>query len=180
MKKAFTLIEVNLAMLIMAVGILAVLGLYSFGYRESRQSREDVAATALADLVIGQLMTAVTSPDVTWSQFNALGNYPGDDGWGEYIGNSNDGMVRDDPQTKASAAFSKVISTLSSSGVPSDFPTSAANAAGLKCGLVVRHKKDSPIVQIAFRATKQPSTLLSMPIFYCEGHFQGKYDGGAK
>ena len=52
MKKAFTLIEVNLAMLIMAGGILSIVGLYSFGFRENRHSRVDVAATTLADSVI--------------------------------------------------------------------------------------------------------------------------------
>ena len=41
---AFTLIEVNLAMLIMAGGILSVVGLYALGFRENRQGREDVAA----------------------------------------------------------------------------------------------------------------------------------------
>lgn len=174
MKKAFTLIEVNLAMLIMAVGILAVMGLYSFGYRESRQSREDVAATALADLVVGQLMTAVTSPNVSWTAFNSLENYPGDDGWGEYINNSNDGMVKQNPHPKAKAAFDKVLSVLSASGVNGDFPSDDF----LKCGLVIRHEKNSPIVKIAFRATKQASTLLSMPIFYSEGHFQGVFEEG--
>ena len=51
MKKAFTLIEVNLAMLIMAGGILSIVGLYAFAFRENRQSREDVIATAMADSV---------------------------------------------------------------------------------------------------------------------------------
>ena len=50
-KKAFTLIEVNIAMFVMAGGILSVIGLYSLGYRESRQSREDVASAAYADAV---------------------------------------------------------------------------------------------------------------------------------
>ena len=48
-KKAFTLIEVNLAIFIMAGGVLAMISLYSLGFRESRQSREDVASSAMAD-----------------------------------------------------------------------------------------------------------------------------------
>ena len=52
MRKAFTLMEVNLAIMIMAGGILSVLGLYSLGYRENRQSREDVAAAAYAELLL--------------------------------------------------------------------------------------------------------------------------------
>ena len=51
MRRAFTLIEVNLAILIMAGGILAMVSLFSFGYRENSQSREDVAGAAMADAV---------------------------------------------------------------------------------------------------------------------------------
>ena len=50
-QRAFTLIEVNLAIFIMAGGVLAMISLYSLGFRESRQSREDVAAAALAESV---------------------------------------------------------------------------------------------------------------------------------
>ena len=46
-KKGFTLVEVNLAIFIMAVGVLSMCGLYSLGYRENRQSVEDVASAAL-------------------------------------------------------------------------------------------------------------------------------------
>ena len=48
LQRAFTLIEVNLAIFIMAGGVLAMISLYSCGFRESRQSREDVASAALA------------------------------------------------------------------------------------------------------------------------------------
>ena len=47
MKKAFTLIEVNLAMLIMAGGILSIVGLYAFGFRENRHSRLSPTASSL-------------------------------------------------------------------------------------------------------------------------------------
>ena len=38
------------------------------------------------------------------------------------------------------------------------------------------HDEDSPVVRIAFRATKQPGMLLAMPIYYTEVHFQGDPD----
>ena len=56
MKKAFTLMEVNLAILVMAGGILSIVGLYSLGFRENKQSGEDVAS-ALA-VVVGRRSTA--------------------------------------------------------------------------------------------------------------------------
>ena len=41
LRKAFTLMEVNLAILIMAGGVLSVVSLFALGYRENRQSREE-------------------------------------------------------------------------------------------------------------------------------------------
>ena len=175
MRKAFTLIEINLAMMIMATGILTVVGLYAFGYRENRQSREDVAATALADAVVGQLMSAITSTNLVWSEFRQLKSYPDNNGWYQYF-NSN-GIVSDDPEPLAERVFSSVMSDLKigsrCNGFDTAFPSAARTASGLSCGLVVMHEEDSPVVSIAFRATKQPGTLLAMPMFYCEGRFQG-------
>ena len=99
MKKAFTLIEVNLAMLIMAGGILSIVGLYAFGFRENRQSREDVAATALADSVMSPLVMALSATNATWSSFRRIGNYPSDYGWSDYF--NSKGIVDQDPQSKA-------------------------------------------------------------------------------
>ena len=48
-RRGFTLIEVNLAMFVMAVGTLGLVSLYSLGYRENQQSNEDVQAAAVAD-----------------------------------------------------------------------------------------------------------------------------------
>ena len=70
-KRGFTLIEVNLAMLVMAMGVLSIVGLYAFGYRESAQSREDVEATALADQLISPLVRAITHTNQKWSTFRA-------------------------------------------------------------------------------------------------------------
>ena len=45
-RQGFTLMEVNLAMFVMAVGTLGLVSLYSFGYRENQQSKDDVKAAA--------------------------------------------------------------------------------------------------------------------------------------
>lgn len=175
MKKAFTLIEVNLAMMVMATGILAIVSLYAFGYRENRQSREDVAATALADTVVSQLMAAITSKDLKWSEFSKIPSYPSENGWADYF--ENDGLVKKDPSTMGKQAFTSLLSDLKSAGLPSNFettfPQSAISNSGMKFGLVITHEEGSPIIGVAFRATKQPGQLLSMPLYYCEGRFQG-------
>lgn len=179
MRKAFTLIEVNLAMLIMAGGILSVVGLYALGFRENRQSREDVAATALADSVMSPLVMALSATNVTWTSFRNLGSYPGRDGWKGYF-NSN-GIVTTDPQAKAQSAFTSVMGALSFDGSydgDRSFPSSALSGSGMSCGLVVLHETDSAVVQIAFRAVKSDmfGQLMGMPLFYTEVRFQGVAD----
>jgi type II secretory pathway pseudopilin PulG len=176
MRKAFTLIEVNLAMLIMAGGILSIVGLYAFGYRENRQSREDVAATAVADAVISPLMMAITATNLKWSAFRDAFHFPDETGWGAYF--DNDGIVSQNPDGKARSAFSQAMSKMQGAAkgtfdCQTAFPSAALESSGLMCGLVVLHDKDSPIVRIGFRATSQPGTLLAMPLFYTEARFQG-------
>ena len=180
MKKAFTLIEVNLAMLIMAGGILSIVGLYAFGFRENRQSREDVAATALADSVMSPLVMALSATNATWSSFKNLGNYPDDSGWGAYF-NRNTGIVEDDPQGMAESVFSSVMGAIKHHGTyegDKSFPGAARNGTGMSCGLVVLHDRNSAIVRIAFRAVKtdMQNLLLGMPMFFTEVRFQGLPD----
>lgn len=179
MKKAFTLIEVNLAMLIMAGGILSVVGLYALGFRENRQSREDVAATAIADSVLSPLVMAISATNLKWSVFREEKNFPDDSGWASYF--DSNGVVSQDPQSKADGVYGSTMSWLSGAaegplGVETGFPSAALSGTGMSCGLVVQHEKDSAIVRISFRATKLPGALLSMPLFYTEVRFQGLPD----
>lgn len=181
MKKAFTLIEVNLAMLIMAGGILSIVGLYAFGFRENRQSREDVAATALADSVMSPLVMALSATNATWSSFRQLKNYPSDYGWADYF--NKDGIVSQDPQSMAQRVFESVmgkggIRHEGSYEGDKSFPFAAMSGTGMSCGLVVLHDEDSAVVRIAFRAvkTEMPGQLLGMPLFFTEVRFQGLPD----
>ena len=180
-RQGFTLIEVNLAMLIMAGGILSIVGLYAFGFRENRQSREDVAATALADSVISPLVSALTATNLKWSVFKRIGNYPSEDGWKDYF--NSKGIVTDDPQKRAEGVFGNAMP--SKGDFIGDyyegdlgFPSGAMDGTGMSCGLVVLHDENSAVVRIAFRAVKTdlPGALLSMPLFYTEARFQGIVD----
>lgn len=172
-RQGFTLVEVNLAMLIMAGGILSIVGLYAFGFRENRQGREDVAAAAFADAVISPLVMALSATNVTWSAFNSLQNYPSDEGWGYYF--DDNGVVKQDPESTAEGVFSRVMGAVNANDVDTEFPTAVKNDAKMSCGLVVRHPRDSAVVSIGFRAVREGkhTTLLSMPLFYTEVRFQG-------
>lgn len=174
MKKGFTLIEVTLAMGIMAVGVLSVVGLYSFGYKESAQSREDVGATAVADAVLSQLTMAITSTNLRWQTFKTLRSYPSAEGWGEFIDRTT-GRVTQDPTARAKSDFASFLGALGVQDCDTAFPQAALDATGLKCGLVILHdENENPaIVRIGFRAMKQHAQLLSAPLFYTEAKFMG-------
>ena len=173
MKRGFTLMEVNLAILIMAGGILAMVSLYSLGYRENRQSREDVLSAALADRVLSPLVMAASSTNVAWSTFRKLENYPGKQGWEAYFDN-NTGIVTDDPYAKAVDACKAFLRDINASG---EFANAIPQKDTLSWGLLIMHETDSPVVRFAFRATSKPGQLLSMPLFYTEAHFQGHFQG---
>lgn len=174
MKRAFTLIEVNLAMLIMAGGILAVVGLYSFGFKESRQSREDVVGAALADAVVSPLVMVISQTNLKWSAFRNVQSFPSDDGWGYFL--DSKGQVKSDPN--GSGIFDQAVSAYSGcaqgSGVKPSKP--AVPSADWKYGLIVMHERDSPIVKVGFRAVQKKGQLLSMPLYYTEVRFQGIID----
>ena len=87
----FTLMEVNLAILIMAGGVLAMVSLYPLAFSESRQSSDDIAAAAFADGVLAPLTAALSSPTIKWSDWrNAIptsepqSGLPSVRGWLEY------------------------------------------------------------------------------------------------
>jgi hypothetical protein len=176
MKKAFTLIEVNLAIMVMAVGVMGIISLYAFGYREERQSREDVASASYADAVMGPLVTALTATNVKWSAFRQISDAPGQNGWGHYIQNMNTGKVISNPESLAQAAYTKTIGALSLSGFPSSWPVTRSKAGNLQAALVIMHDQDSAVVKISFRAVDKENLLFSAPLYYTEARFQGVMD----
>ena len=69
----FTLVEVCLAIAVMAVGVLSMCGLYTLGYRENRQSVEDVASVAYADAYLSPLVQGLSATNMTWSKWCEIG-----------------------------------------------------------------------------------------------------------
>lgn len=199
LKRAFTLIEVNLAIFIMAGGVLAMISLYSLGFRESRQSREDVASAALADTVLNPLVIALSSRDLKWSEWRSLGFttlssgngtgsggsnvqvLPGSgnkSGWLAYVdtqgsGKNTKAFVSSDPQSKARQVYSKLI------GADKDgwnLPNSPTVPEGMTYALVAsRESEDSPVISLAVRCVRKSlrNTLMAQPVFSTEVHFQG-------
>ncbi len=165
MRRAFTLMEVNLAMLIMATGVLAVVGLYSMGFRENQQSADDVASAAYAEAVISPIVRYLSDTNMTWSTFKDLPSEPSDQGWGAYLDDDGDKLkVKSGSLSLAQRAFGAYSKT--------GWPSSAKG--GLEAaGLVVLHDEDSAIVRIGFRAAATENILMAAPLYYTEVRFQG-------
>ena len=181
MKKGFTLMEVNLAMFVMAVGTLGLVSLYSFGYRENQQSIEDVRAASVAEVNMNALIAALSSTNMTWSQWNSIGMQPAN-GWGYYAGDGTgvDLSDRDDGNEQkvnppslgamtgmSSGIFGKIMGLSGAQGTFYD-------GDGLACGLVVN--QDGDRCSVAFRSGKRAAALVYQPLYYTEVRFQGLRD----
>lgn len=179
-RNGFTLVEVNLAMFIMAVGTLGLVSLYALGYRENQQSNEDVRAAAVAQMNMNAMVAALSSTNMTWSKWQAIGTHPAN-GWGTYAndgtGTQNSGIAENDgtakvtplsnPNGEASSAFQAVMSAAGASG--------SFDAQDMKVAIVVA--PDDPDVPrrytIAIRCGARAGSLIYQPLYYTEVAFQG-------
>lgn len=197
LKKGFTLVEVNLAVFIMAGGILAMISLYSLGYRENRQSREDVASTACADDILNRLVLALSSTNITWKSWKRLpyvdGSQPknGARTWKDYLATDVDRSgdqpsywrVRSNPISIAGSVFNSVASAINSDITKDNLmpSLSAPGQPGVGNGqmtyalVAFRDSESSPVMSLAVRVVRDRRwrSLMSQPLFFTEVHFQG-------
>ena len=187
MRQAFTLMEVNLAIFIMAVGVLGMVSLYSLGFRESRQSEEDVASTGIADAFFAPLVAGLSATNMTWSGWcNAVPDVNSDacnglapqNGWASYVtkmdadnnGSYETFRVNSGWQGLADGVFNKIVGQ-----VPSEYRGSLPAVNADYCYGLVATRKGSTI-SLAFRASRRREALMSQPVYYTEVHFQGRTD----
>ena len=201
-QRGFTLIEVNLAIFIMAVGLLAMVAIYPLAYRENRQSKDDVKAAAAADCILNVLTAALSSRNITWQDWqtgieNAFGKTNKEDdqrgGWLAYCewkGSGEDTAPH--PKSKATinglaqAVFGE-LARINKENAPS-WPLMADDKNDpLVCAIVAKWGKlpvfdgdnaaepmnDYSRVAIGVRVARRVGDLLNQPLFYTEIHFQG-------
>ena len=182
----FTLVEVCLAITVMAVGVLSMCGLYSLGYRENRQSVEDVAAVSFADAYLAPLTQGLSATNMTWESWCKIGSgvthdmeakgvadavvpfQGGNAGWRCYVEVQNgDYRVSSGWKGLASDAFKAV-----NDNVPAEYQgQEPAIGDGYAYGLVVTRR--GAVIQLAFRASRRKETLMTQPVIVSEVHFQG-------
>lgn len=185
----FTLMEVNLAILIMAGGVLAMVALYPLGYRESEQSQEDVKAAATADQVFNMLHGALSSRNIKWRDWedavkNAVGQTP--KGWMSYCEENRNAYTpkkRNELNSKAQSVFSALAGAYkngqgSLSWTPKQNYAYALVAQWGRMPMAdgsgrLRQRLDHSRVALSFRCAKSAGAIFAAPIFYTEIHFQG-------
>lgn len=192
MKHGFTLMEVNLAVFIMAVGILTMVSLFPLGFRENQQSREDVAEAVLADAVLNPLIAALSSTNMTWSAWKDICTsgqkadpQPNGNGWQGYL-KSNDSKIpvsKSQMRSTAAQVIQRICSKAGMSDASSDATSAANKLSNMGYALVVtpgrrqdEHGKgawDFSRICLSLRATRIPGQLFAQPVFYTEVHFQG-------
>ena len=184
-KKAFTLMEVNLAIFIMAVGLLAMVALYPLAYRESRQSQDDVKAAAAADCVLNTLTATLSSRNITWEDWErGIRSTIQSKGWLDYCDKTQNSYApkkRSEINSIARNVFGK-LTDINQDGNKPPWPVDSE----LACAIVVQWgqipiydgskmhmENDYSRVSISLRATRRAGDLFAQPIFYTEIHFQG-------
>ncbi len=199
-RAAFTLMEVNLAIFIMAVGVLAMTSLYPLGFRENQQARDDVRAAIVADEVLGQLTAALSSRNITWSQWRnavegavAASKKGSQNAWFAYMKRES---VHDSDSGRDTTEYVPVDTKEANSIAGGVFDKLAEVADSPKPkwirdddfahGLVVQWGKrvvdgvardDYSRASISFRMARRAGALMTAPIYYTEVHFQGDQKG---
>ena len=203
LQKAFTLIEVNLAIFIMAAGLLAMVALYPLAYRENRQSKDDVKAAAAADYILNSLTAALSSRNITWSKWenridSAFGKTNRDNdktgGWLAYCewkGSGDETAPHPKSKSEINGLAQNVFNDLAKIS-PDNTPSWSLTdnkQDPLVCAIVAKWGKmpvftgdrDEPVewvddhsrVAIGVRVAHRSGDILSQPLFYTEVHFQG-------
>jgi len=181
-KGGFTLVEVNLAIFVMAVGILSVCQLYSLGYRESRQNVEDVACTGYADAYFAPLVQVLSATNLPWSSWKQIGDtqnagnggadgiWPAN-GWRDYVqvasSKAKDIQFRISKGCNATAdgIFSKVKGIGTTSVENPSIPKKYAY------GFVVTRR--GTVVQLALKMARRREMLMAQGTYTTEVRFQG-------
>jgi Tfp pilus assembly protein PilV len=69
-RSGFSLIEVNMAVFVLAIGVLSMAVLYPLGLRESIQSQADLKQSMFADYILNVAVSAGCSTNLNWSEWN--------------------------------------------------------------------------------------------------------------
>lgn len=179
--------EVNLAVFVMATGIMAMVSLYPLGFRESEQSLEDVAGAAVADEILNPLAAGLSATNMTWSAWKGICGGDGvcpNGGWEAYFVSSN---FKNPPKSKSgiNSQAQQVLSKIAGAipALPGGAQVVTSPPDGLCYALVASEgtlmngsgaeEEDKQRIILCLRIAKRPGQIMSAPVYYTEVRFQG-------
>lgn len=194
-RSGFTLMEVNLAVFIMAVAVLGMVALYPLGFRESQQARDDVVEAVLAEGILNPIAATLSSTNMTWSQWKDIlgtgdGVYP-PQGWLSYCGNEQSltPRGRDEINSLALQVINRLPSGNFSARGNAGQVLAKCNNLGIACAIVASYGEiptygngsgangsaltDRTRIVVTVRLARRAAQIFGQPAFYTEVHFQG-------
>ncbi len=111
----FNMIEITLALGVVAIGILAILGLFPIGANASRDAMTETYASQTADMFLSYVSSQIKSSPANWTA---------------YIGNAS-GVGGSIPSTKPSNANLDINPAVSGAGFSNDGTIHATATAGV-------------------------------------------------
>lgn len=192
-KLGFTLIEVNLAIFLMGTGVVTICALFAMGFRENRQSVEDVAASAYADAYFAPFVQALSATNLTWQAWTSIGDsvagaegsadgiWPRG-GWGAYVENFQPGAGKNAKDRDTDIEYrivkncrgvsdgiaSQLSRALPNCGSPASLPSE------YHYGFVVTRR--GAAIQMALRIARRRDTMLAQGVYAVEVRYQGDPD----
>jgi len=180
-RSGFSLIEVNMAVFVLAIGVLSMAVLYPLGLRESIQSQADLKQSMFADYILNVAVSAASRTNVSWksewSKWAGTYNMAGSDaGTPMNIGDSI-------PQTFVLEAVNKAVAAYNANQL-AGFKHTINQTFAMYC-VMVQGSSDR-IMGIMVRSldmdTSKMTTsekikrLEAQPSYYGEARFQGYPD----
>ena len=173
-RSGFSLIEVNMAVFVLAIGVLSMAVLYPLGLRESIQSQADLKQSMFADYILNVAVSAASSTNVTWSD------------WSDWAGTYNTAgsmSLSDSVPTFVSTILLKAVNNYNGSQL-SGFQHTLNQTYAVYC--VMAQGPSARIMGIMVRSldvdtSKMTSTekirrLEAQPSYYAEARFMGFAD----
>lgn len=177
-KFGFSLIEVNMAIFVMAIGVLAVASLFPLGLRENMNAVEDMTESIFADGLLNQAVGIASGRNVKWSEWN-------DDDKNPIIrdigGGTSKGLTCD--KFRSQDSFSDLPGFLRRDMKMPSLVSDGSDKNGVRhfriaCCRPPAHsgRVMGIMVQCTTEDAYDRNDYSNRPIYYAEAYFQGDYE----
>lgn len=176
-RKGFSLIEVNMAVFVVAVGILSMVALYPLGLRESIKGKEDLMESVFADNLLNQAVAIASGRSVKWSDWNDESHNP-------LLPrpNVNIGKTGLENRFTTEDGFSDLPNFLRSKMVKPALVSESSDAGGVRHFRIACFRPQAYsgrmmgiMVQSTTENANDRNDYSNHPIYYAEAYFQGEY-----